>query len=81
MGNDDDHHHYHNNNMYTEKEEPKFSANMKLGDTIQDYTIIKLLGKGGFGHVYEAQSKLVGKKVAIKMVGLPKSSMVSTERE
>jgi polo-like kinase 4 len=39
-----------------------------LGDAIQDYTILKLLGKGGFGHVYEAQSKLCKKLVAIKMV-------------
>jgi serine/threonine protein kinase len=66
--------------MYTGKEEMKLGSSgrssivvhsgVNLGDTIQDYTIVKLLGKGGFGHVYEAQSKLGDgqQKVAIKMV-------------
>jgi serine/threonine protein kinase len=57
--------------MMTHSSEREFSGKIKpaqLGDSIQDYAIVKLLGKGGFGHVYEAQSKLCGQKVAIKMV-------------
>uniref|UniRef100_A0A3B4ZM59 Protein kinase domain-containing protein n=1 Tax=Stegastes partitus TaxID=144197 RepID=A0A3B4ZM59_9TELE len=33
-----------------------------------DYDSIEPLGKGGFGHVYRARHKLVGKFYAVKIV-------------
>lgn len=43
-----------------------------IGDKIEDFEILMLLGKGSFGKVYKARSKLNKKIYAIKMVDLKK---------
>jgi serine/threonine-protein kinase len=41
---------------------------LKPGDTLFNgqYSIVRLLGRGGFGYVYEAQDTLLAEKVAVK---------------
>ena len=38
---------------------------------LQGYSVLNLLGKGGFAHVYRARCKTTGLEVAIKMVSIP----------
>ncbi|OQR70730.1 serine/threonine-protein kinase PLK4-like [Tropilaelaps mercedesae] len=40
----------------------------ELGQTIEDYEVTRLLGKGGFAQVYHAICKKTGVEVAIKMI-------------
>jgi serine/threonine protein kinase len=37
------------------------------GDRFADYTIVRLLGAGGFGTVYEAEHALTGRRAALKI--------------
>ncbi|XP_074650005.1 serine/threonine-protein kinase PLK4-like [Tubulanus polymorphus] len=39
-----------------------------MGDTIEDFEVLNLLGKGGFACVYRARSITTGQEVAIKMI-------------
>jgi polo-like kinase 4 len=39
-----------------------------MGDRIEDYQVLDLLGKGGFANVYRARCKHNGQEVAIKMI-------------
>ncbi|XP_056010462.1 serine/threonine-protein kinase PLK4-like isoform X2 [Ostrea edulis] len=39
-----------------------------MGETIDDYQVLNLLGKGGFACVYRARSNKTGMEVAIKMI-------------
>ncbi|CAG2248016.1 PLK4 [Mytilus edulis] len=39
-----------------------------VGETIDDYQVLNLLGKGGFACVYRARSNKTGEEVAIKMI-------------
>lgn len=42
--------------------------NSNFGDSIEDYSVLDLVGKGGFACVYRAKSKHNGQEVAIKMI-------------
>ncbi|XP_041359491.1 serine/threonine-protein kinase PLK4-like isoform X2 [Gigantopelta aegis] len=39
-----------------------------MGEVIEDYQVLNLLGKGGFACVYRARSNKTGQEVAIKMI-------------
>uniref|UniRef100_A0A8W8KS36 Protein kinase domain-containing protein n=1 Tax=Magallana gigas TaxID=29159 RepID=A0A8W8KS36_MAGGI len=39
-----------------------------MGESIDDYQVLNLLGKGGFACVYRARSNKTGMEVAIKMI-------------
>nr|XP_061798761.1 serine/threonine-protein kinase PLK4-like [Nerophis lumbriciformis] len=41
---------------------------VQIGDTINDFDVLNLLGKGSYGSVYRAKSKKTGLEVAIKMI-------------
>lgn len=38
------------------------------GDRFADYTVVRLLGAGGFGAVYEAEHALTGRRAALKII-------------
>src|ERR1700733_11631197 len=39
-------------------------------DTIGKYTLIRVIGEGGMGRVYEAMDPIIGRRVAIKTISL-----------
>src|ERR1044071_7571117 len=44
------------------------SARPIPGQAFGDYQIIRLLGKGGMGEVYEAEQKATGRRLALKVM-------------
>ncbi|XP_070567105.1 serine/threonine-protein kinase PLK4-like [Ptychodera flava] len=44
------------------------SASTVMGDSIEDFQVLNLIGKGGFACVYRARSLKTGLEVAIKMI-------------
>ncbi|XP_022086412.1 serine/threonine-protein kinase PLK4-like isoform X2 [Acanthaster planci] len=44
------------------------SLNSGMGESIKDYQVMNLLGKGGFACVYSAKATNTGQEVAIKMI-------------
>jgi len=42
---------------------------LPVGATVGEYRILKLLGRGAFGAVYHASHALIGKQVALKVLG------------
>ena len=40
---------------------------MPANESIKDYDVFELLGKGGFAHVHRAKNKHTGQDVAIKL--------------
>src|SRR5689334_12558769 len=39
-----------------------------LGQRVSNFEVVRLLGEGGMGAVYEAKHPLIGKRVAIKVL-------------
>ncbi|MFC1851977.1 tetratricopeptide repeat protein [candidate division CSSED10-310 bacterium] len=52
----------------------------KNGEQIGEYIIVRLLGQGGMGVVYEAEQRLTGKRVALKTVTLPRKELLGSLR-
>ncbi len=41
---------------------------LEPGDSVGEYLIVRLLGEGGFGTVYEARHPVIGKRAAVKLL-------------
>jgi serine/threonine-protein kinase len=41
---------------------------LEPGDTVGEYVIVRLIGEGGFGTVYEATHPVIGKRAAVKLL-------------
>jgi serine/threonine protein kinase len=39
-----------------------------IGSTLGEYQIVKLIGQGGMGAVYEAMQQKIGRRVALKVL-------------
>ena len=52
----------------------------ELPDAGERYTIIRLLGRGGTGAVYEAEDAVLGRRVALKVVGSEHADRAAGER-
>src|SRR5262245_29795342 len=53
--------------MYVEREKPA-GAELAAGTLLGKYQVVRLIGEGGMGAVYEAVHLAIGKKVAIKIM-------------
>ncbi|HTL52993.1 MAG TPA: FHA domain-containing serine/threonine-protein kinase [Planctomycetota bacterium] len=56
------------NSLISYREELGKSVGVHTGKTIGDYKIVKLLGVGGMGEVYEAHQKSLERRVAVKIL-------------
>ncbi|MGH7145213.1 MAG: protein kinase domain-containing protein [Planctomycetota bacterium] len=56
------------NSLISYREELGKSVGAHTGKTIGDYKIVRLLGVGGMGEVYEAQQKSLDRRVAVKIL-------------
>lgn len=52
---------------------PTNSADPRLGTVIDKHTIVRLLGRGGMGAVYEARHTVLARRAALKFL-LPQSA-------
>ncbi len=55
-------------------------VSVQIGERFGGYDIIRLLGKGGMGEVYEADDVESGRRIALKVMSLPLASEDDRER-
>ena len=58
----------------------ELSNSKEIGQGLEDFEILKLLGKGSFGKVYKVQSKLNKKIYAMKMINLTEVKKKDNEK-
>lgn len=51
-----------------QEEEPKIELALQDSDVVGDYEIIGMIGRGGSGEVYSARHRILGTRVAIKLL-------------
>jgi len=64
----------------TDEATPGDRIEVTLGETVGRYQVRRLLGKGGMGQVYLARDVVLGRSVALKIVGPGRGATLSTER-
>jgi formylglycine-generating enzyme required for sulfatase activity len=64
----------------SEQPTPSVHIEVTLGETVGRYQVRRPLGRGGMGQVYLARDVVLGRSVALKIVGLARGSPLSTEQ-